>query len=145
MINLNRFYVDLGNFIVLHNSTKEHIPNPTAFILWHFQLSTIQRKHILLTAIKIQHTTFLNPPEFATHCSLCCVEGRGPQDLHAIYCNESSSNMPPMFSNWALHLVQGQMEILNHVPIALTILHTPWVQEVICRLPHWLKEYSNLR
>ncbi len=67
---------------------------------------------------------------------LISEEGGCPQDLHAVDRNESSSNPSPLPGHWVLHFIQGQVKVLDHIPVTVPILLTPGIQEVICRLPH---------
>ena len=51
--------------------------------------------------------------------------------------------MPPLFSDGALHLVQGQVEVLDHVPVSLPVPQAPGIQEVIGRFPHGLRDKAD--
>lgn len=66
------------------------------------------------------------------------AEGRAPQHVEAVDEDESSCEMFPALGDGILHAVQTQLELLDHVTVAVADLCSPRQQEVVCWLPHGL-------
>ena len=66
-------------------------------------------------------------------------EGRVLKDIEAVHRDERACQVPPLSGGGVFHFIQDQVQILDHVPVAVSIMQTPGVQEVIGRLPHGLK------
>lgn len=61
---------------------------------------------------------------------------RGSKDVETICCDERTGQLPPLSGGRVPHFVQDQVQILDHVPVAVSVSQAPGVQEVISRLPH---------
>lgn len=48
--------------------------------------------------------------------------------------------MPPLPGDRVFHFIQGQVKLLDHLLVAVSITKAPGVQEVIGRLPHGLSK-----
>lgn len=67
------------------------------------------------------------------------AEGGAPQGVQAVDQDECASQVFPAFGDGVLHLVQAHVQLLDHIPVAVTDLSGPRDQEVIRRLPHGLQ------
>lgn len=67
------------------------------------------------------------------------AEGRAPQGIQAVDQDERASQVLPAFGDGVLHLVQAYVQLLDHIPVAVTDLGSPCDQEVVGWLPHGLQ------
>lgn len=66
------------------------------------------------------------------------AEGGAPQHVEAVDEDECACEMFPALGDGVLHAVQTQLELLDHVAVAVADLSRPRQQEVVRRLPHGL-------
>lgn len=92
-------------------------------------------------------TLRLWPNTFSSSClfgrvqkGLRFMECRVLQDIEAVHSDECPSQVSPLSGDGVFHFIQGQVQILDHVSVAVTVTQTPGVQKVIGRLPHGLEK-----
>lgn len=68
--------------------------------------------------------------------TLGILECRDSKDIEAVHCDEDASQLSPLPGGGIFHFVQGQVQILDHVLVVVSITQTPGEQEVIGGLPH---------
>ena len=73
------------------------------------------------------------------------AEGGASECVQAVDQDEGASQVLPTPGDGVLHLVQAQVELLDHIPIAVPYLGSPCYQKVICRLPHGLERRGRGR
>lgn len=74
-------------------------------------------------------------------------ESRVSKDIKTVHCDECPGQVSPLSGGRVLHFIKHQMQVLDHVPVAVSVAQTPGVQEVIGRLPHGLQpeDYIMIR
>lgn len=67
------------------------------------------------------------------------AEGGAAEGVEAVNEDERAGQVLPPLGDGVPHLVQAQVELLDHVPVAVPDVGRPRQQEVVRRLPHGLK------